>query len=140
MDISTFGAILLHVRDPFLALQNVLLLTKETVIITSSHRDLPTRVFNVLRLPVLPYEILDRLHIYGWLRGLLTPPQMRFIPTPRGPGSAGKWWDTSPESLRLMIALLGFGFERVSISYHWQKYRNRKARLYTLVGHRTQDY
>src|SRR5262249_4140809 len=34
VDISTFGSILLHLRDPFLALANGLRLTRETVIIT----------------------------------------------------------------------------------------------------------
>ena len=34
VDISTFCSVLLHVRDPFLALQNALRLTRETVIIT----------------------------------------------------------------------------------------------------------
>ena len=33
VDIATFGAILLHLRDPFLALESALKLTKETVII-----------------------------------------------------------------------------------------------------------
>jgi len=37
VDISTFGAILLHVRDPFFALQNALRLTKEIVIITEPY-------------------------------------------------------------------------------------------------------
>jgi hypothetical protein len=138
VDVSTFGAILLHVRDPFLALQNALRLTRETVIITDSYRDLPTLVFNVLHLPIVQYQILDRLHIYGWLRSLLTPPHMRFVPTPWAPGYADTWWNISPESLRGMIAVLGF--EKASISYHWQKYGDKKVRFYTLVGHRTQDY
>jgi len=38
-DISTFGSVLTHVRDPFLALQNATRLTKETVIITELVND-----------------------------------------------------------------------------------------------------
>jgi SAM-dependent methyltransferase len=34
VDVCTFGSILLHLRDPFLALQRALRLTKETVIVT----------------------------------------------------------------------------------------------------------
>jgi len=34
VDVCTFGSILLHLRDPFLALQTALRLTKETVIVT----------------------------------------------------------------------------------------------------------
>jgi len=138
VDISTFGAILLHVRDPFLALQNALRLTRETVIITDDYADLPTLIFNVLRFPVLAQQILDTLHIYGRLSAPFRLPQMKFIPKPSAPGLAATWWNLSPESLRAMIAVLGF--EKVSISYHWQKVGNKKMRFYTIVGHRTQDY
>lgn len=139
VDISTFGAILLHVRDPFLALQNSLRLTRETVIITDSYQDLPTGLSSMLlAFPALPFQILDRLPIYGLLRALLRSPQMRFVPTPSAPGYADTWWNLSPECLRRMIAVLGF--EKASISYHWQKYQNTKVRFYTLVGHRTQDH
>ena len=34
-DVSTFGSVLLHLRDPFLALQNALALTTETVVVTT---------------------------------------------------------------------------------------------------------
>ena len=133
VDISTFGAILLHVRDPFLALQNALRLTRETVIITDSYEDFRNRFLSVLRLSP---ELVDRHPIL--LRGLRRRAEMQFVPTPQAPGYADTWWNISPESLRRMITVLGF--EKISISYHWQKYGNKKVRLYTLVGHRTQDY
>ena len=38
VDVAVFGAILLHLRDPFLALQNGLKLAKETAIVTGSLR------------------------------------------------------------------------------------------------------
>ena len=34
VDVSTFGAVLLHVRDPFLALQRALCHTRERVVVT----------------------------------------------------------------------------------------------------------
>jgi hypothetical protein len=37
--ISVFGAILLHLRDPFLAMQSALKLTKETAIITDVYHN-----------------------------------------------------------------------------------------------------
>jgi hypothetical protein len=138
VDISTFGAILLHVRDPFLALQNALRLTRETVIITDDYADIPIGLLSQLRFPALLFGSLDRLHIYGRLRALLRPPVMKFIPKTSEPGLAGTWWNLSPECIRRMLAVLGF--EKVSISYHWQKAGNSKMRLYTLVGHRTQDH
>ena len=136
VDISTFGAILLHVRDPFLALQNALRLTRETVIITESYADLPTLIFNVLHIPVLGYQVLDALHIYRRLSAPVRLPVMKFIPKPHGV-YPDTWWNISPEILIAMIAVLGF--EKVSISYHWQKSGNTRVRCYTLVGHRTQD-
>ena len=51
VDIAVFGAVLLHVRDPFLALQRALRLTRETVIVT----DVLSRQF------VLAATVLDRI-------------------------------------------------------------------------------
>src|ERR1700686_1537725 len=50
VDICTFGSVLLHVRDPFLALQKALTLTGETVIVTEAMglQDVPDR-FRVYR-------------------------------------------------------------------------------------------
>jgi hypothetical protein len=41
VDISTFGCVLLHLQNPFVALQNVLRFTRETVIITEPDPNLP---------------------------------------------------------------------------------------------------
>ncbi len=41
VDVSTFGSLLLHVRDPFLALQNALRLTRESVVTTDLHPEQP---------------------------------------------------------------------------------------------------
>lgn len=115
VDISTFGAILLHVRDPFLALQNALRLTRETVIITEGAG---SYLLRKMRLPNLPY--------------------MEFVPTTRAVGYSDTWWKLSPSVLRRMIAILGF--EDVNVSYHWQKYMNHKVRFLTIVGRRTREY
>jgi SAM-dependent methyltransferase len=125
VDISTFGSILLHVRDPFLALQNALRLTKETVIITD--------VFNGI-----PARILGRLNIPAPLPNLPNPfksPLMKFVPDNRQPSHADTWWLLSPEVVRRMISVLGF--EKSDISYHWQRFGKTRMRLYTIVGHRT---
>ena len=139
VDISTFGAILQHVRDPFLALQNGLRLTKETVIITEHHSgDLLSRVTTVLGRS-LPNAriILDKLHFAAWLSDLFQSPQMKFLPCPRNPDT-GTWWDLTPKILIRMIAVLGF--EEVKLIYHWQRFRNRPIWLYTIIGHRTKQY
>jgi hypothetical protein len=36
VDIATFGSILLHLRDPFLALQNAASLARESIIVTAN--------------------------------------------------------------------------------------------------------
>lgn len=127
VDISTFGAVLLHLRDPFLALQNALRLTKETVIITGGHRDLLYAYFDKLHLPNGLVRLLD----------LFSSPQMKFVPSPQRP-IFHTWWTLTPTILKRMIAILGF--EQVKVNYHWQIARNRKVRQYTIVGHRSREY
>jgi len=144
VDVATFGAILLHVRDPFLALQNALRLTRETVIITDSYEPVPHILSPKLRIPRLLYSISDRVPVNDRLRHLLRPPVMEFFPTPpftSDPLSsqARTWWRLSPECIERMIQVCGF--EKVSIDYHWQKNpKGAQDRLWTIVGHRTQDH
>ncbi len=125
VDISVFGSILIHLRDPFLALQNALRLTKETVIITQNVREI-RRIHR--RLHVLPVRLLS----------LFSSPHMKFVPAPRMPQYL--WWDISPEIVKRMIAVLGF--EDAAVTYHKQRYYvgNRKIELYTVVGHRTREH
>lgn len=116
VDISTFGVVLLHVRDPFLALQNALRLTKETVIVT---------------------EDLSRLRLLLRLLGKFTGPCMQFLPKFSRRAPKETWWSLSPEIIVNFIGVLGF--EEVEVKYHLQKYRGRNIRLYTIVGRRTRD-
>jgi hypothetical protein len=110
VDIVTFGAILLHVRDPFLALQTGLKFALETVIITellgSSDADEDTHL-----------------------------PVMKFLPDPKVPLQHNAWWQLYPNVITRMIGLLGF--QDVSINYHFQKFRGSKKKMFTVVGKRT---
>jgi len=81
VDISTFGCILLHVRDPFLALVNALRLTKETVIITE--------------------EGVPKDH-----SGKGAEPCMQFIPDYRKGDPKQTWWRLPPEILLEFIGIL----------------------------------
>lgn len=73
VDITTFGSILLHVRDPFLALQQAAQITKETIVITEVLDNRRQEIFN---------------HLFGWLgeavlrkiRGKLLGPSMILRP------------------------------------------------------------
>jgi len=126
VDISVLGCILEHVRDPFLALQNALRLTKETVVIAEVYPkpDIVRRILNGLRFPI---ETLD---IWGG-------PLAYFVPDSSRPLQA-VWWFLRPKLLQKMLGVLGF--EDVSITYHWQKYNQRKWRIYTIVAHRTKEH
>ena len=126
VDISVLGCVLLHVRDPFLALQNILRLTTDTVVITDVYPrfTILRRVLHRLRFPI---EVLD----------VFTGPKTEFVPDSRKQ-LQGVWWYLWPQLLRRMIGVLGF--EDLTTTYHWQKYRNRKWRMYTIVGHRTREH
>jgi len=118
VDVSTFGTILLHLRDPFLALQNALRLTRETVIITE---------------PIW--------HWYNLLR-FLAPRQkfggyMIFVPDYKLCEPPTTWWYLSPTAIRRFIGVLGF--EKTKVNYHYQRQieTGRKVLCYTVVGTRT---
>ena len=117
-DVATYGAILLHLRDPFLALQNGLRLTQDTVIITEP--------------------------IWTWLNFLrFFAPRPKFggyalfIPNAQLMEPATTWWHLSPNVLRKFIAVLGF--EESTVSYHYQKQpeAGRNVLCFTIVGKRT---
>lgn len=116
VDISTFGCVLLHVRDPFHALQNALRLTREMVIITE-----PVRRW------YLPLQILSKR----------VGPFMVFLPEFRRREPKDTWWVLSPEVIKRFIGALGF--EEAQVRYHFQKFQGRKRLLYSVIGQRTRD-
>ncbi len=79
VDVSVFGCILLHLRDPFLALQKGLSLTRETVIVTEE------------------------------LRGAEAgDPSMVFLPDAKTLEPKDAWWSLKPELVVRMLGVLGF--------------------------------
>lgn len=108
VDVSVFGSILLHLRDPFLALQNGLRLTKEAVIIAEPLRGQPV---------------------------ITTEPYLGLLPDATSVEPKDTWWDIRPEWVVRAIGVLGF--ENVEINHHSQKYEGRDEKLYTVVGRRT---
>ncbi len=114
VDIATFTSILLHLRDPFRALDSALPLTTETVIITE-------------RPPRQPWPTIALSRA--------SRPLIQFLPNHERTKGWGNWWRFTPQALMEMIAILGF--EHAELSYHKQMSFGRKKRLYTLVGRRT---
>jgi len=125
VDISTLCSILLHVRDPFLAMQKSLALTRETVIVTE-----PAEAINLPN----PLRRLKRV-----LPRRLAAPPLWFQPDWRRSEPKETWWRLSPETVQRFMGVLGFGRSRVT--YHYQLYRRGglqiPLRQFTVVGHRT---
>jgi hypothetical protein len=123
VDVSTFGSILLHLRDPFLALANAARLTRETVVVT----DLAPAPTAFARPP--------------WWRRLfhrsrsLRPACLSFLPSPDQPDQVDTWWRLTPEIVERFLQVLGF--ERCQVSHHTQPYQGQPHDLFTVVAQRT---
>jgi len=107
VDVVTFGAILLHLQDPFCALQNGLRLARETAVVV----DL-----------VPPGADLEA-------------PCMQFVPDPTVAQPRESWWLMTPGLVVRMLGVLGFGSARVL--YHTQKHYNNDMSMFTVVAQRT---
>jgi hypothetical protein len=114
-DVATFGSILLHLRDPFLALQRVTAHIDDTVIVTD--------LFPRFKGPLL--SVVERL---------TASPLSRFLPDASRRDPYDTWSILSPALISEYLRILGFANTRVS--YHRQLFRNRKVKLFTVVGRR----
>jgi hypothetical protein len=111
-DICTFGSILLHLRDPFLALQRVSAHVKETAVVTD----------------VAPTLTEERLPAGSRL--------IEFLPRASQCSPVETWWKLTPELVSEFLQILGF--VHTSISFHYQLRRGQEVQLYTVVGHRNE--
>jgi SAM-dependent methyltransferase len=114
VDVTTFCSILLHVRDPFLALYNGLARTCEKVLITEKVRG-KRWLFEATRWLGLPY--------------------MAFLPQHATCEPMETWWNLSPDVLRKMIRTLGF--EKTETKFFELDTGRHKELLFTIVGERT---
>ncbi|MDM7991813.1 MAG: class I SAM-dependent methyltransferase [Candidatus Fermentibacter sp.] len=114
-DIATMGSILLHLRDPFLALQRLSGHVGETIIVTDMRPGLKCRVF-------------DRIGGFLGIRPLY------FLPDAGRCEPIDTWWRLSPG---LIAEFLGIaGFPDVRITRHRQKLQDREIEMFTVVGSR----
>ncbi|GAC1580492.1 MAG: hypothetical protein NVS3B7_15090 [Candidatus Elarobacter sp.] len=114
IDLCTFGAILLHLRDPFLALQRAAALAPETIVVTELMRRRS------------PFSLIER------------PARRRsplFLPNAAKGEPVDAWWSFTPEAISNMLAILGYGTDRVE--RHTQLYRDRRTPMFTVVARRT---
>lgn len=116
VDVAVFGAVLLHLRDPFLALQRALRLTKEAVVITEP-----------ISLRYFPFYLLSHF----------IKPSAAFFPDFKRRTPMDSWWFMPPKVMKRLIGVLGF--EHTETTYHFQKHRGRRLAHYTLIGRRTRS-
>lgn len=116
VDVCTFGAILLHVRDPFLALQNAAALRPATIVVTElAQRDSPASALSLLAGPARGRSPL-------------------FLPNAAKREPRDAWWSFTPGSISNMLGVLGYRTERVV--RHAQLYANRRTPMFTVVARR----
>ncbi|MFH1478590.1 MAG: methyltransferase domain-containing protein [Candidatus Omnitrophota bacterium] len=137
VDIATFCCILLHLQNPFLALQSTLSLVKETVIVTDiAPRDTLTFssgsffkcfILSIKRNIFFQKKVLNEYKV----------PYMEFLPDFKTLTHKDTWWVLSPEVIVKFLGILGF--EESTVSYHYQKLYGEKRKLFTVVGKRTKD-
>ena len=109
VDVAVFGSILLHLRDPFLALENAARLTRETIIVAD----------------LSPYGKLAS-------RFRKTP---RFMPRSDAPeGINDGWFRLPPLLVQEYLAILGFG--HATLTWHDFKYGDRIRPIYTIIARR----
>lgn len=124
-DVSVMGSVLLHLQNPFVAIQNMLVNTRETAVITDLLPDISARPRtlkgNIRRL-------LERLRV-----GAPTPSFMEFLPALDKPHDFA-WWKLSPGAVVNMASVFGFG--DCEVSYHQQLQGGHKTDMFTVVCHR----
>ena len=113
IDICTFGAILLHVRDPFLAMQNAAALDPATIVVT---------------------ELARRPSPLTLVAGPARRRSPLFLPNAAKRAPVDAWWSFTPDSIANMLAILGYRTERVV--RHAQLYANRRTPMFTVVARR----
>ncbi|MFO0965636.1 MAG: hypothetical protein U0793_08645 [Gemmataceae bacterium] len=114
VDVAVFGSILLHLRDPFLALQKALQITRDTVVVA---------------------DVLPRRWFWHVWFGRFCAPKMLFMPRAKGRKNALTWWVLNARAVQRFLEVLGF--EDTKVTHHWQKYEGRSRLFYTVVGKRT---
>ncbi len=113
-DVTVFGAILLRLSNPFLALQKLAALTDNAIVVTD--------VFSGPSSPESPAA--------GDANG---GANMIFAPSPL-PNGIVHWWSLSPEAISFMLEKLGF--PHTTITRHSPKKMASRPALFTVVAQR----
>jgi len=140
-DTSLFGSVLLHLRDPFLAMEEAGKLTTRRMIVTEA-------LYGDLDDPTLLTRIATGIRWRmrarpGRIGGGNPANVQRFAPEISHRGASTIWWNFSPGSVVNMMARLGF--PQTAVTFHSQRYRIGSdlsvepvdVAMFTVVGERT---
>jgi SAM-dependent methyltransferase len=109
VDVAVFGSILLHLRDPFLALQNAARLAQETIIVSD-------------------------LSPFGRIASRFKR-NPRFMPRSSKPdGITDGWFRLPPLLVQEYLGILGF--KNSAVTWNKFKYGDRIRPIYTIIAHR----
>lgn len=125
VQVSVLGCILLHLRDPFRALQEACSVTSETVVVVERPPDAHMLLGGLLRSLRLPAP-----RSFWWGK-----PYMQFLPNRRKHNPGDTWWRMPAKTMVEFLAVLGFEDSRVN--YHMHSYAGSPRVLYTVVARRT---
>lgn len=117
-DTAVVGCLLLHLRDPFRALESVSRLVDGSLVVVDVVPGLPEAEHANFK-PPPPGPVPPG-----------APAAMWFMPDP----SQGRWWSLSPEVVASFLNILGFG--EIKVQYHQQRTGSVSYWLYTVVGRR----
>ena len=129
-DVSLMSLVLLHLQNPFKAMQNILRHTKEKAMVVEL----------VNRTGVLSIKTKKNLkNLLRNLKQLMSPrpPTIEFYPKLNGNkhSEIDTWWKISPEFIVNVASILGF--ETSSINYHIQYHNGHPLDMFTVVCERT---
>ena len=149
-DIGIIFSVLLHIRDPFLALQRMCSHVNEKIVITELGQ-YPTYAFRLLPASMVisikdsiarflekNSNFLSKLPNFINKRLFRNRPDLRFLP--QHGRIASKWWAFTPEAIIAMLKVLGF--EKTKVNYHYYKSASKnndgsKVWNFTVTGERT---
>ena len=144
-DIGIIFSVMLHIRDPFLALVRMCSHLNEKIVITELggyptffFKLLPSNIYIkymnfIVSLKEKNHNLIKKLPNFIRKR-FYNRPTMEFIPNFER--SASKWWVFQPETIIKMLSVLGFGKTKVNYHYYLDMNGN-KIWNFTVVGERT---
>ena len=116
VDVSTFCSVLLHLRDPFLALWNAARLTRHTILVTDAISD-------VVSSGAESTPTLER------------KPLMTFLPNAQTRNPIDTWWRLSAGVVTSFLGVLGF--EDSTVTEHIQSSKWGDVPMFSVVARRT---